>query len=444
MNTRILSWYAAHPLWRARAARSSLLILVSTVIVSFFVISSPSARAGGSGPIINWDSAMIYAGQNNGNPEGPVGEIVTVHGSLFSPGQQVKLKLVSGDPLSNPYACDGVGYVLPNAVTATASGTFDATFKWPDSSSGVITTSGSWSICGIDSNTFNTVSKRDDGPFTVLSPNAPNIAISASSVAPGSALTISGQNWTPPQALSVFIDVCADCSPGPNGSVAMLTVNSSGVNNGTFTTNTTIPSTVKPGSYIVNVVSQNGVLDANQNGNAQKLTIVAPASATPTPTTAAASPTAAPTATAQATPSASQTAATTATSTTIPNSSSSGGGGGSLLLPLIVGTLLLIILALVILLFFMLRRQRSRQQNPPNNPSPQGPPYTQNPPSNVPPQGPPYAQNPPQGQQWYNVAQPAVRACTRCGHPLAPNSSICGYCGLNNSSRAPVPPGSPF
>lgn len=441
MNTHILSWYAAHPLWRARATRSSLLILVSTVIVSFFVVSSPSARAAGSGPIINWDSAMIYAGQNNGNPEGPVGEIVTVHGSLFSSGQQVKLKLVNGDSLSNPYACDGVGYVLPNAVTTTASGIFDATFNWPDSTSGVITTSGNWSICGIDPNTNITVSMRDGGPFTVLSPNAPNIAISASSVAPGSALTISGQNWTPPQALNVFIDVCADCSPGPNGSVAMLTVNSGGVNSGTFTTNTTIPSTVKPGSYIVNVVSQNGVLDANQNGNAQKLTIAAPASATPTPTKAAASPTAASTATALASPAASQTAATTSS-----NSSSSGsGGGGSLLLPLIVGVLLLIILALVILLFFMLRRQRNRQQNPPNNPPPLGPLYTQNPQSNMPPQGPPYPQNPPQGQQWYNAAQPTVvRACARCGNPLAPNSSICGYCRWNNSSPTPMPPCAPF
>src|SRR5215467_2573812 len=65
----------------------------------------PAAHAAGAcnNGCIHWDASMIYAGQNNGFPEGPVGEHTLVHGEGFSAeaGQAMKLQLVKGD-VNNP------------------------------------------------------------------------------------------------------------------------------------------------------------------------------------------------------------------------------------------------------------------------------------------------------------------------------------------------------
>src|ERR1700674_1739692 len=77
-----------------------VLLLLPVVLLAMFslaLLTSPTAHAGGSGPIIHWDSSMIYAGQNNGYPWGPVGENASVKGENYPANQQYRLVLVQGD-----------------------------------------------------------------------------------------------------------------------------------------------------------------------------------------------------------------------------------------------------------------------------------------------------------------------------------------------------------
>src|SRR5712691_7148159 len=89
----------------------ALLFLLAGILamMSLSLLASPTAHAGGSGPIIHWDSIMIYAGQNNGYPWGPVGENTIVHGANFSPNQQLHLIVVPGDSNTNASVCNQSG-----------------------------------------------------------------------------------------------------------------------------------------------------------------------------------------------------------------------------------------------------------------------------------------------------------------------------------------------
>src|SRR5713101_4802491 len=78
-------------IWQLYATTLLLLPLLAV-----FLYHTSAAHAGGGGPIIHWDSTMIYAGQNNGYPWGPVGENAIVHGANFSPNQQLHLIVVPG------------------------------------------------------------------------------------------------------------------------------------------------------------------------------------------------------------------------------------------------------------------------------------------------------------------------------------------------------------
>ncbi|MGH2478566.1 MAG: hypothetical protein ACRDHW_02775, partial [Ktedonobacteraceae bacterium] len=92
---------------RVSHQRNGALALVMTLFVllgaAFYQV--PRAHAGTTSPIIHWDSTMVYPGQNNGNPEGPVGEIAVVQGVNFTAGQQLKLILVAGNSVSNATLC---------------------------------------------------------------------------------------------------------------------------------------------------------------------------------------------------------------------------------------------------------------------------------------------------------------------------------------------------
>src|SRR5689334_8978482 len=88
--------------WR-RLASLAAALAISVAVLTFAAPGAPSARAAGGDAIVHWDSNMIYAGQNNGFPYGPVGEHAIIHGENFDSyaGQTVKLKLISGD-INNP------------------------------------------------------------------------------------------------------------------------------------------------------------------------------------------------------------------------------------------------------------------------------------------------------------------------------------------------------
>src|SRR5260370_33433312 len=105
---------------------------------------APGAQAAGAcasatGACIQWSGAMIYAGQNNGNPEGPVGEHASVHGTKFTPGQYT-LAVVKGDVNSSgqrPIEFCKLSQKVAVGGTVTAAGdrTCDETFAWPPAAS---------------------------------------------------------------------------------------------------------------------------------------------------------------------------------------------------------------------------------------------------------------------------------------------------------------------
>src|SRR5262245_31389870 len=91
------------PTWRLRRCALALALAVSiTALALLGLRSAPMAQAAGACasattvPCIRWAGSMIYAGQNNGNPEGPVGEHASVHGIRFTPGTYT-LAVVKGD-----------------------------------------------------------------------------------------------------------------------------------------------------------------------------------------------------------------------------------------------------------------------------------------------------------------------------------------------------------
>lgn len=422
------------------------MVLLALLSATFY--QTPHAYAASASPIIHWDGAMIYPGQNNGNPEGPVGEVAVVHGENFTAtaGQPLKLILVAGDSNNDATLCQASNSLANvGSVTPSSSGTFDANFDWPSAAGQVSKT---YSICSLTASDGTAASSRDDGPFTVLSASKPTLTISAGSVVAGGSIIVSGKNWVPPQPLNIDIAGCADCDPG-NSTIATTTTSSAGSNTGTFSITVPIPPTAAPGNYVVNVFSQNGPLDAfHLSGvGAQHLAVTAPpVAATPTITpspspTVIASPTVAPTPTTTA-----QTSGTTNTS----------GSNTGLLIGVLV-VIIVLLLAIASLVFYMLG-QRNKQGPPPSQPS--GRPETRQFPQYATSGGPqtPFPSNPgqsmSQGGQFNNASQNghagdyhpqswsgnqpsfAPQNCVRCGSPLTPNSAICGRCGLHNTAAS--------
>ena len=311
------------------------------------VTHAAAAHFSSGGPVINWDSSMIYAGQNNGNPEGPVGEQAKVNGSGFSAGNDVNVVLAPGDSTFNPATCQSSNDVgIANDVTIQSDGTFSLSFTWPHAASEF----GSYSICALDPSDGSVISNEDGGPFTVLSPDPPAIQVSTTQVAPGNSVTITGSNFDPSQAVNVLIASCHNCGASP---IASTTTNSDG--SGNFSATLTIPGNATPGGYVATAFTQNGVLDVGLIGGAISITVTQPsATATPTPN---------PTVTASTTASATATTATTNTNA----QGSNGNSNGSDNTPYIIGITVAVVVLLAALgagIFFLLRRRQGGALGP--------------------------------------------------------------------------------
>ncbi len=477
-----------------------LLALALATFLGIAIYQAPQAHASSTdrnNPIIHWDQSMIYQGQNNGNPEGPVGETAVVHGTGFTANQALDLVVVAGDSNSDSTNCQppsAGSSVLVSTTNTDASGNFNATFAWPAGvgTAGKVRKNSICSYSAADSND-TLVSSRDDGPFTVLTDNKPTFSLSPASIAAGNSITITGQDWVPAQPLNITIASCADCDPG-NSNVVSATTSSVGLSTGTFSVNVPIPATMAANNYVVNVTSQAGPLDAfHINGLGVKQLAITASTVTPTPS-------AAPSPSATAASTQTVTAASTAT-TSSTTGSSNGNGNGPIMLILIAIAVLLLAIGGVI--FFMLA-QRKKQATGPASGSPSAPPgpfganqanqfnaprtpvtpfpqqpmstpgqfgnaanngaypgYNQpnqswqpdrsgNPQGNLP--GNPqshagfnnFQQNQPFQQQGNFMPgtgrAPMNRQCTRCGSPLAPNASICGVCGTRNPTADPNDP----
>ncbi len=320
-----------------------LMALILACLAGIATLQPLPARAAGSDPIIHWDSHMIYPGQNNGYPWGPVGELATVHGDKFTGaavlGQPVKLALIQGD-VNNPPGGDS-SYefcklagpkIAVGQTNVDGAGTFDFNFTWPAAAG-----SGMYSICAYNTVDGLPVGNIDDGPFSVLSSAKPSVAVSRTSVAQGETITVTGKNWTPPQDVNVYIAACVDCD-GPI--VIAGTAHSSGLHSGTFSMKFSIPGSATPGAYVAGANAHGGVLDVGPGG-AKHVTI-----------------TAAPTATAESSPTAAQ--ATVVAGNGAGNGNADNGsalGGVSLPVLIIAGVGLLLLLVLIILLVVILSRR---------------------------------------------------------------------------------------
>ena len=109
-----------------------LLPVALLVMVSLSLLTSPTAHAGGSGPIIHWDSSMIYAGQNNGYPWGPVGENAIVHGANFTANTNLRLVVSPGDSNSDANVCQqSLLTIVVGTTTTDNTGSFTQNFAWP-------------------------------------------------------------------------------------------------------------------------------------------------------------------------------------------------------------------------------------------------------------------------------------------------------------------------
>ncbi len=317
--------------WQSAMWRGALgaLAIVGALALGMTWAVAPAHAAGGCGTTqacIHWSSDMIYAGQNNGFPEGPVGEHAAVTGEGFTPSEQISLRLAQGD-VNNPSGggsayefcklatprVDGVA----TGITVDSSGNFSASFDWPAAAG-----SGLWSVCAIDNASGFPAplgaGSIDDGPFSVLSSHAPSLALSSATVNPGGSVTVTGHHWLPGQGqIFVYAGPCADCGGTP---LAFATVSSN--SSGVFTATLSFAGTAAPGSYIVSAHTQNGVLDTITSG--PHITVALAPTATPLPTATA---TAAPT-------------ATTASGGGSSSSSSSGGsssGSSGWLIPMLLG-----------------------------------------------------------------------------------------------------------
>ncbi len=327
------------------------LLAILTLAPMLFVspaLAAPARPSGSTNPTIVWDGSMIYTGQNSGNPWGPVGEHSRVQGQNFPDGQY-KLVLAKGD-VNDPTT--GAAVCLPSnlidlgvaVAVSGGSGTFDAMFDWPAAANQV---HAGYSICALKASDGTLASHSDSGPFTVLSANPPQIQLSTTTLARGASLTVTGQNFVPPQSILVYAAPCQACGAPKT---AQATVTSADLNAGTFTVTLDIPAGATPGHYYVGAISQNGVLSAPE----QTITVTPP-SPTATSTTA---PTA------------------TATSTATPTQAASGSSGtgrsndhnGPLVAALIAAFVVLLAILAGLIAYLAARRRTSPSGGYPTTP----------------------------------------------------------------------------
>jgi len=295
---------------------------------------------------------MIYAGENNGNPWGPVGENASVQGVNFPANQQFRLVLVQGDSNNDAALCHSPVATVGSA-TSNSAGQFYQNYSWPAAAGQV---NKAYSICAIKAADGSVASSKDDGPFTVLASSPPVINISPASVAAGSTVTVTGHNWVPPQQVNINIAGCADCEPG-NTEVTSVTAHSTGLNDGSFSIVVTIPASTKAANYVVNAQTQSG-MDANYISGVKHLTITAAAPAA-TSTTA---PTSTPTAAATTTP------VSTVTPTAVPGANNTGSNNGSdssnsgPMLALLVALSLLLLAIAAVVVFMLVQRSAAKRK----------------------------------------------------------------------------------
>lgn len=334
--------------WLGRALVACILALA---VLALCTVAAPGqARAANGGAKITFASP-VYAGQNNGFAEGPVGAVATVRGSGWAPaGGPVSIDLVdaqfdtSGQPGS---ACvsSTTRVTIPGLQpqTVDGSGNFTASFTWPSAANAV--GHSYWACGGQVAATFLGTDK-----YTVLGANPPSLSIGNSTSVPvKGSITVKGQNWLPGnQPITVLLVPCLNCDGQP-----LLTQNTNAGSDGTFSVNLTLPDQATAGTTLYVIASNQApspdvqpALIVNGQNNAPKITVADQPTATPTPS---------PTATNTPVP----TRTTTGRSGTGNNTSSGSSNGLLIVLLSALGVVLLLAAVVAVLLFV-----RSRKPGP--------------------------------------------------------------------------------
>ena len=322
-----------------RSSRWLVALVALLPLLAVVATHAPLARASGCSPCIHWDSNMIFAGLNNGFPEGPVGENATVHGSGFTASQVIGFALVQGDVnhVGNPQQFCDLGtpkVALPGTATADSTGAFTYTFQWPSGAG-----SNQWSICSYDSGNA-AIGSEDDGPFTVLSGSPVMVSLNKPTFQAGETVPVTGLNWLPggQRPIFVYIGPCVDCGGAP-----IVSATTTSASDGSFTVNLTIPASAAPGNYLVSANGYTGLLDVGQaNSIPVTVTAAAPTATTVAPTATIVPPT-----------------ATSTTALAAGTHTASGGGGDNtgLLIALIIGLVILFAVLVGLVAYLLTRRK---------------------------------------------------------------------------------------
>jgi hypothetical protein len=362
------TFYRHGPGWIVPLARTTLTLLAALAVLSLGALAAPGqARAANGGAQIIF-TAPIYAGQNNGDPEGPVSTGVVVAGSGWAnTGDAVTIFLAdrqndtAGDPGS---ACTNGSptVALPGQTgLPDATGNFTAAFPWPTQAG---TQGHAYWVCGSQNGT----TAKGVQAFTVLSPLPPSVGVSAAQVPLGGTVTVTGQNWLPgsspkyDQKISIILAPCVACDPGGPDHVSSTTVSAQA--DGTFSVSLPLPSGARVGDKLY--VSAQSVGDGS---------VSLPAATLNTGVSTAANVTVTDQPTATPAPSATPTEASTAQASTTAAAGGNGGGnsggnsssaGNTLLLVLLLalGGVLLLAAAVALILFMRSRTPATGQGGP--------------------------------------------------------------------------------
>jgi hypothetical protein len=267
------------------SSRVALAALVALMLLAVGAALAPErARAGSNGPKIVFTSP-IYPGQNNGSAEGPVGANVSVQGSGWAADSPVTITLAdqqndtSGQPGS---ACTNGSptVAIPGLQPQQpdSGGNFGIPFQWPAAAG---TQGHSYWACGTQAG----VSQPGVDFYTVLSANPPSAQINVSQAAPGSTITVTGQNWLPGNLpLGIIVAPCVACEPGYSSNAQAVSQP-----DGSFSAPVQVPTAAPPGTTLyvsVQSTDQNnsGALAVEDPTTAPHFTVVAQQAPTPTHT----------------------------------------------------------------------------------------------------------------------------------------------------------------
>lgn len=269
------------------------------------------------------------------SPIGHPGTKVDITGQGFTPNGTISL-YTTIDPNQCKAGGELTQFSSQPVETVQADGTFTLHTIWPKNANQPGT---AYYVCALSSNTAGE-SAISGQTFSVA--QKVTVSTSTSNVNPGDPITLTGDNWLPPQQLQVSI-VPNQSAGNTNNAIASATTTPD--SNGHFSVNLTIDGNAQPGQYVISVITPNEPTLTNKSNNMSIITVTA--QATPTPTL---------------TPTPIVTDTPTATPTPADTTGGSNGNGGVTILAFTLGGLGLLCVIVGGIMFAVSKSSSSRMQ----------------------------------------------------------------------------------